>query len=177
VLTAVVGLLAMVWTAAPASAHAMLIASNPATGATLAAAPTMLELTFNEPVTLGANPVYVLGPGGITWTIQPPTVSGAVVLAQVVPSGPAGEYSIVYEVLSKDNDLVRGAVPFTLTEPATSPPPAPGASSADHSTPDPSVSDSSAESDSSGLPATVWVIVGVVVVVAAVTLVTRLRRR
>jgi methionine-rich copper-binding protein CopC len=170
----VVGLVAMVWSATPALAHAELIASNPATGATLAAAPTMVELTFNEPVTLGANPVYVLGPGGVTWTIQPPTVSGPVVLAQVVPSGPAGDYSIVYEVLSKDKDLVRGAVTFTLTEPATSPPPAPVPSSPDRATPEPPAAPAAPEP---GVPVSLWVVIAVVIIGAVVTLAIRLRRR
>jgi methionine-rich copper-binding protein CopC len=167
VIAVVVGLLAMVWSAAPALAHAELIASNPAKGAVLASAPTTLELTFNEPVTLGANPVYVLGPGGVTWTVQPPTVAGAVVQMEVVPTGPPGDYSIVYEVLSKDKDLVRGAVTFTLSSAASTPPSA--AAPAAPVEPD------------SGVPASLWVVVGAVVVVvvvgAAVMLAARLRRR
>jgi methionine-rich copper-binding protein CopC len=121
VIAVVVGLLAMAWSAAPALAHAELIASNPAKSATLR--------------------------------------------MEVVPTGPPGEYSIVYEVLSKDNDLVRGAVTFTLSSAASTSPTALAAPTA------------TAEPDS-GVPATLWVVIGAVVVVgAAVMLAARLRRR
>jgi methionine-rich copper-binding protein CopC len=175
-LAAVVGVVATVWSAAPAAAaHAELISSSPANGAVLAQAPTTIELTFNEPVTLGANPVYVLGPGGVTWTAQTPTVAGAVVRVPVSPAGPPGEYSVVYEVLSKDQDLVRGVVPFTLSAPATTPP----STAATVATPPPALDEPAPAAEPDAVPVWLWVagalVVGAVIG-SVVTLAIRRRR-
>jgi hypothetical protein len=59
---------AMIGMATPALAHAELVASTPAEGAKLAAAPKQVKLTFNEPVTPAADPLTVAGPGA-EWTI------------------------------------------------------------------------------------------------------------
>jgi copper resistance protein C len=55
---------ACVLTATPALAHARLKSSNPAEGASLAAAPTAISLTFAEAVTVAADPIRVTGPDG-----------------------------------------------------------------------------------------------------------------
>jgi methionine-rich copper-binding protein CopC len=183
--------IAVVATATPAFAHAELIGSNPAEDATLSTPPQQIELTFNEPVTLGANPVTVTGPGGASWTVGAPVADGAVVVAPVQASGPAGTYSVIYEMVSKDGDTVRGAVTFTLTAAAAPPPTTTTTTTTATTTAAPTGPSTTAEpppattpvapaadesTDDGGLPAWVWVLAAVVVLAVVVVVVLRLRR-
>lgn len=177
--------IAVVGTATPAFAHAELIDSNPAQDAALATPPQQVVLTFNEPVTLGANPVTVTGPGGASWTVGAPVADGAVLTAPVQASGPAGTYSIIYEVVSKDGDDVTGAVTFTLTA-AVAPPATTTTTTTTTTEPTTtteapptttSVAPAAGEStDDGGVPAWVWVLAAVVVLAVGVVVVLRLRR-
>ena len=101
----------------PAWAHATLATSSPAQGATLATAPTQVNLTFAEAVTLPASPISITGPDGSKWTVGTPSVAGPVVSAPVTPRGPAGRYALTYKVISDDGDPITGTVTFTLTAP------------------------------------------------------------
>lgn len=174
--TLVLSGLTLLGTATPASAHAELIASNPAEGASLATAPTQIELTFNQVVGLGDNPVEITGPGNATWTVQPPSVSGAVVTAPVVATGPAGAYTLAYRVVSQDGDQVNGSVRFTMTTAATT---TTTTTTATTTTAPPSPTQNTADpapDDPDGVPAWVW-IAGAVVLVAGLVIGIRLRRR
>lgn len=99
----------------PALAHAKLVASNPAKGATVAA-PKVITLTFNEKIvptfsqislTMPAHqmklPVKVsFGPDGKTVSAVPQ--------GRVVP----GAYAIDYAVASSDGHRMTGSVPFSV---------------------------------------------------------------
>lgn len=168
---------AVVATATPAFAHAELIASNPARDASLATAPTQVELTFNAPVTLAAIPVAVTGPGGESWAVGPVLVAGAVVTAPVQPVGPAGAYTLTYRVVSEDGDEVTGTVPFTLTTPA--PPPTTTTQPTTNtpttpstpSTPTEPVDTASEQPADGGWPTWLWILVTVATLITAGTLV------
>jgi copper resistance protein C len=179
----------VVLTATPAAAHAELIASTPAQGASVAAAPTEVRLTFSDAVTPAPNVVEVTGPAGAQWVVGTPTVAGADVTVPVEASGPAGAYTLTYRVVSADGDPVSGSVRFTLTADAT----APTSSSPTSSSPSPSPttepapdSESSAapvqntaESDTedgSGVPAWVWILGGALLVAAGIAAALRLTR-
>jgi copper resistance protein C len=110
---------AVMLTATPALAHTTLKSSSPTDGAQLASPPDVVTLTFEEAVTLAADPVSVVGPDGEAWTVGTATVTGASVQVPVEASGPAGQYSLRYTVIADDGDPVRGTVHFTLTNPAT----------------------------------------------------------
>jgi methionine-rich copper-binding protein CopC len=158
-------------TATPAYAHAELTASTPAKGASLAAAPARVSLTFNEPVRLGADPISVTGPGNVAWTVGKPTVAGAKITAPVQPTGPAGRYTLAYQVISADGDTVTGSVPFTLTTPAASTSTAPTTTtSTETAAPNPSRpvdSAASSEEADEGVPVWVWLVAAAALVVAA----------
>lgn len=103
-------LLALV--AAPAYAHDELESSNPADGATLARPPASVVLTFAEPpVALGAQ-VVVTGPDGPV-TSGTPRLDGDDVVADVLPSAPAGRYTVAWRVTSDDGHPVSGSLGFT----------------------------------------------------------------
>jgi copper resistance protein C len=115
-LLALVGM-ALLGSAGPAAAHNELIASDPPDGAELATGPAQVVLTFDQPVQRGFSTVTVTGPGSKQWQADAPTEDGAVVSAPVRPLGPAGQYTIAYQVLSADGHPVRGALRFTLITP------------------------------------------------------------
>jgi methionine-rich copper-binding protein CopC len=166
--------LAVFATAGPAAAHTELESSDPAEGATVAAAPTSIKLTFGEAVTVPKDPIQVTGPDGAKWTIGTVSLAGPVVSAPVQATGPAGAYTISYQVISDDGDAVKGAVHFTLSAPAssssaapTSPPTSAPAASAPAASASPSVAPSAASSGG-GFPAWAWILIGVVVLAAVV---------
>jgi methionine-rich copper-binding protein CopC len=165
--------LAVFATAGPAAAHTELESSDPAEGATVAAAPTSIKLTFGEAVTVPKDPIQVTGPDGAKWTIGTVSLAGPVVSAPVQATGPAGAYTISYQVISDDGDAVKGAVHFTLSAPASSSSAAPTSaptSAPAASTPaaSPSVAPSAAASSGGGFPAWAWILIGVVVLAAVV---------
>ncbi|MGH3933822.1 MAG: copper resistance CopC family protein [Pseudonocardiaceae bacterium] len=109
--------LALLIDASPSAAHNELIASDPPDGALVATSPALVSLTFNLPVQPGFSTVTVTGPEGDQWQAGQLAEAGAIVSAPVRPLGPAGQYTIAYQVLSADGHPVRGAVRFTLTNP------------------------------------------------------------
>lgn len=111
--------MALLGSAGPAVAHNELIGSDPPDGATVATSPALVSLTFDLPVKPGFSTVTVTGPDSSQWQAGPPAEAGAVVSAPIHPLGPAGQYTIAYQVLSADGHPVRGAVRFTLTDPGT----------------------------------------------------------
>jgi methionine-rich copper-binding protein CopC len=146
--------LALVSSVTPAFAHAELTASNPAKDAALDAPPQRIQLTFNE--TVSPQSITVTGPESTQWKVGEIKVEGPVVTAPVTGTGPAGQYTITYNVLSDDGDAVSGTVAFTLKSAVagvvTSAPP----------------SSTAAKSGSSddGLPTWLWLL-GIVVLLVA----------
>lgn len=108
---------ALTLAAGPALAHAHLKSSVPAAGATVAAAPSELDLSFSE----GVNPKFTgltltgpagaaaptgaakLGPGGDTTLVVPVT-------------GPlaAGAYTVRWHALATDGHKTDGSYTFTV---------------------------------------------------------------
>ncbi|OXM66022.1 copper resistance CopC family protein [Amycolatopsis vastitatis] len=153
VLAALTGLVVF---AGPASAHTELVSSSPAEGASLATAPTQIQLTFGEPVTLPPDPVRVVGRDGARWRLGTPSVAGGVVTVPVTPAGGAQAYTLTWKVVAKDGDNVTGSLSFSLTAPASAPatPPTPAAAAP-------------AAVDTTVIPGWVWILVAVAAVLAA----------
>ena len=156
----------IVLTATPAMAHAELIASDPADGASLGTAPTQVRLTFNEPVTPAPDVVEIVGPDNTTWTVGTPAVAGEVITAPVQASGPAGAYTLTYRVVSSDGDPVTGSLRFTLTAPATTTPPPTTTTTTTTTTPpaEPTEATAAEGDGDDGVPVWVWIAGAVVLV-------------
>ncbi len=116
VLTAV----AAIGLAAPASAHNVLLSSNPADGAVLQTSPTTVQLTFDQPVENFEPVVSVLGPDGQRYESGTPQVDSTEVTAGVGALPGAGDYVIAYRVVSADGHPVQGEIRFRLDAPASS---------------------------------------------------------
>jgi copper transport protein len=120
-LAVVVALLASLIQPSGAWAHAALVGSQPADGATLDQAPAVLRLSFNEPV----SPLVVrlIGPSGeaVTPAVRAENTS----LTITPPPLPRGTHVLSWRVISADGHPVGGAVTFSVGAPSASP--APGA--------------------------------------------------
>ncbi|MEV8631726.1 copper resistance CopC family protein [Streptosporangium sp. NPDC051023] len=119
--------LAVVWLAAPASAHGVLVGSDPAGGAVLARAPRVATLTFNETVVPGLSYARLVERSGRVVEGAVSAATGARLTLRL-PELPTGAYGIAWRVLTKgDGHRTEGLVAFAVgSPPATPAPAAPG---------------------------------------------------
>ena len=122
-------------TAAPASAHATLVRSNPTDGSRLASSPATVMLTFDEPVQLVRGSAHVLD-GGLHIVNDPNRASatGSTVRIPITAPLPKGAYTVVWQVISADGHNVSGSLRFgvrTSADAAAAPPAAATTSAAD----------------------------------------------
>lgn len=118
VIVVALAMLATVGLAGNASAHATLIGSDPADGATLQAAPTTVTLTFDDSLENFEPLVTVTGPDGNQYQSGPADIDGAILSSAVTPLTAPGSYTIAYRVVSDDGHPVEGQVRFELAAPA-----------------------------------------------------------
>ncbi len=138
---AVAGTLALVafggvlWAAAPASAHANLVSSNPAAGTVVQEAPAEVRLRFSEPVEVARDALVVIAPDGqplpdLHATTDPEDRTS--VVAKLPSELASGTYRVRYRILSIDGHVVPGEIRFGLRDssaPLTSGPGGGGAAS------------------------------------------------
>jgi methionine-rich copper-binding protein CopC len=98
----------------PARAHNVLIGSDPKEGATLAAVPGRVTLTFDQAVRRDFARIAVTGPDGAHYEQGEVGVSGPSVFIALRGSAPAGAYSIGYRIVSNDGHPVTGTITFTV---------------------------------------------------------------
>ena len=160
---------AVLGTATPALAHNVLISSDPANGASVAAGPPKISLTFDQYVQgADVNQIAVTGPGGGQWAEGPISVVDNVVSAPLRPLGPAGKYTVGYRVLSADGHPVTGELSFTLTAAGTGTPATVDAAKSPGSS-----SSAAPQSGSTGVPIWVWIAGAVVLLAIGLTVALR----
>jgi copper resistance protein C len=111
---AVVGVLGALVLAQPAAAHNSLTGSDPKDGARLARPPAVVRLVFLSRLDPASTAVTVTGPDGRTAQAGSPRFDGPRVVIPFAP-GPAGRYTVSYEIVSSDGHPVKGAIGFTVT--------------------------------------------------------------
>jgi copper transport protein len=123
----------VVLTAGHAFAHAGLQGSNPAADSVLASAPSGVELTFTEAVTLTPDSLRVFGPdgeqvddGGIGHVHG----DAATVAVGLTGGLPDGTYLVSYRVVSADSHPIGGAYTFSVGHPSATPVPGGGSGAA-----------------------------------------------
>ncbi|MHA7263063.1 copper resistance CopC family protein [Arthrobacter sp. TMN-37] len=99
--------------AGPAAAHDELSSSNPADGATVAAVPGAVELTFSSvPSGIGAQ-VEILDADGASWSDGPARIVDNTAVQDVRAGAPAGEFTVNWRVVSSDSHPIEGVLTFT----------------------------------------------------------------
>ena len=121
---AVVAVLALLLGAAPASAHASLVSSDPAEGEVLPEAPEVVTFTFTEPVVLSADSVQVFDAAGEDVESTAGT-RDEVVTADLPDDLADGTYVVAWRVVSADGHPVTGSLTFSVGAPSETvvPPP------------------------------------------------------
>lgn len=100
--------------ASPASAHAELVASNPANGARLESPPHSIAMTFTESVTLVDGSVRLVDDAGATVPTDDPSVAGHTVTSPMPTDLRDGSYTVIWRVVSSDGHPVAGAFSFGI---------------------------------------------------------------
>lgn len=156
--------------AAPALAHNPMVSSVPAKGATVAVAPQIVTLKFEESLDPKTTHVQIAGPNGYDATGGAKPTFAKNVATVPFTAGPAGVYLVSYDQVAEDGDPLKGKFSFTLTAGASPSATATAAPSASAAAPSPAP----VAKKESGSTIVWWLIGAVVVGGAGVVL---LRRR
>jgi copper transport protein len=103
--------------AAPASAHTVLLGSDPANGSRLTESPTAVTLRFNEPVGLELGYLRVTDSAGQRVDNGPATHPGGVGSSVTVTLRPGlgdGSYLASYRVVSADSHPIAGTIRYVV---------------------------------------------------------------
>lgn len=101
----------------PAAGHALVVTSDPATGAVLAAAPRRVAVRFNSRIDHDRSRLVLIGPEGAQLPLdlapeREPTLLEGVIAASAVLA--PGAWRLRWQVLAVDGHITRGDIPFTL---------------------------------------------------------------
>jgi hypothetical protein len=110
-------LLAISLIALPASAHTVLISSDPAENSTIDALPSTISLTFAEElVSIGnSNSISVKDESGVELASGKLEVSGAVLSINLAPSEVNGVIKVDYRAVAADGHVINGEYQFTIS--------------------------------------------------------------
>ncbi len=106
----------LVAVAPAASAHATLLFTSPAADSAMPAAPKAITLTFSQSVTLEGTPVTLAAAGDRKIALGAARESGgrSVVTVPVTGLLPRGVYTVTWQVISADGDLVGSQFRFAV---------------------------------------------------------------
>ncbi len=111
----VASLFTLVLSTSVAAAHAKLESMTPADGSSMAAPPTKVVLTFNEPVGSNGTQVQVKSPSGTNVANGDAQVVDNTVTQPVGAMIEAGKYQVEARVVSDDGHPITVAGSFTVT--------------------------------------------------------------
>ena len=109
----VAALILLVAGSGSATAHANLVETDPADGATLETAPSEVTLTFSENV--GNGHVAVTAPSGKQVRTTNVRTVDHVLSGDVASSDERGRYTVAYRIVSSDGHPISGEFTFTTT--------------------------------------------------------------
>lgn len=97
----------------PASAHAILMSSEPALHGTIPAGQTRIVLRFNSRIDPARSQVLLRHPDRTETPlpIEPGTAADTLAASAALPPG---SYTVRWQVLAVDGHITRGDVPFTV---------------------------------------------------------------
>ncbi|MCT9870434.1 copper resistance CopC family protein [Paenarthrobacter aurescens] len=111
---------ALLFSAAPASAHDVAESTTPANGASVTEVPASVAITFNNrPLAIGSG--VTVTAGGENWADGPVEIIDNQAVQKLRDGAPAGEYTVVWRVVSSDSHPIEGTFTFTATAGGTTP--------------------------------------------------------
>lgn len=165
--------------ASTASAHDEVVATSPAAGTSLAAAPPVVELQVTSPPQALGTEVRVSGPDGSVVSTGEPEVLDSTVRQPLADGLPAGAYTVDWRVTSGDGHAITGSFGFTVAASAPSAAASVPVAPSDEPSTEVDMGEASASAPASSTsPSTALLVGGAVVVLLVGGLVSwRLRRR
>jgi methionine-rich copper-binding protein CopC len=100
---------------APASAHAVLLESTPASKSSVAGPDVPIKLRFNVRIDASRSRLTLVGPAGFTQALEISKASPADALVANAAGLLPGEYRLRWQVLASDGHITRGEVPFSVS--------------------------------------------------------------
>ncbi len=98
-----------------AFAHAVLVKSSPAQGATVkAGAAVDITLTYNSRIDALHSSLHLVGPDGKAQTLAVDAHGAPNLLTAKAPVLTAGEYKLEWQVMATDGHITRGTVEFRV---------------------------------------------------------------
>lgn len=117
-----VALLAVLFPATPAAAHARLVGSQPPGGATLAEPPAEVTLEFSERIEASFGGVQVFDPAGARVDAGDAQIAGTSVRVALQPLETPGTYTVAFRIISGDSHPVESRFAFVYQPPTPAPP-------------------------------------------------------
>ncbi|PRB35628.1 copper resistance protein CopC [Arthrobacter sp. MYb23] len=103
---------ALLFSAVPASAHDVAESTTPANGASVAEVPASVSITFNNrPLAIGSG--VTVTAGGENWADGPVEIIDNQAVQKLREGAPAGEFTVVWRVVSSDSHPIEGTFTFT----------------------------------------------------------------
>ncbi|TWB60212.1 copper resistance CopC family protein [Bradyrhizobium sacchari] len=109
--------LSAIWLLAHPSAsqaHAIIVSSSPAAGATVSGDTVAIRLHFNSRIDHARSKLTLLAPNGASRVLTPASDAPADELNADAKLLPAGAWHLRWQVLSVDGHITRGDIPFTV---------------------------------------------------------------
>src|SRR4051812_46629100 len=103
-----------------ASAHSVLVRTEPERAVSVASAPALVQLDFNERPRARFSVVHVMGPDGQRRDVGTLSVRDDTVFQPLAGTRPAGVYVVNWRVVSSDGHPISGQWQFTSTAAAPS---------------------------------------------------------
>ena len=100
---------------ASASAHAVLLESNPPLKGAVAGPDIAIKLRFNVRIDAGRSRLTLVAPDGSTQALEISKKTPADTLSTQATGLAAGAYRLRWQVLASDGHITRGEIPFTVT--------------------------------------------------------------
>lgn len=104
----------LVYTAAPAAAHATVVSSTPADGAQLDTAPDLLTFDLSEAASLVEGSAQVINADGARYPLAPPQLDNQRIVLRLPERLPDGAYLATARVVSADTHVVSLSIRFTV---------------------------------------------------------------
>lgn len=101
--------------AGPASAHAIVVTSEPTAGASLATVPGQVTIRFNSRLDHARSRLLLIGADNAQTALPIAEEGDPVALTAPLPATLApGEWRLRWQVLAIDGHITRGDIPFTV---------------------------------------------------------------